>query len=149
MQDKKKILQQIRNHQEAMISELKATIQNLEHEADLPEGEVIDPEDASFQSASMEMLSHYRTLLVNAENDLYKLNNLSEVETDRVAPGALVVTDEILLYIGIPVKSIPMSGGRTLIGVSPDSEIVNQLEAKKTGDAFDFGDTTLVIRSIS
>lgn len=149
MTDKKKIINQILNHQEAVISELKATIQNLEHEADLPEGEVIDPEDTSYQSSSIEMLSHYRTLLVSAENDLYKLNNLAEVETNRVMPGALVVTDEILFFIGIPMKSITMPGGRQLIGVSPDSEIVSQLESKQSGDTFDFGDTSLLIRSIT
>lgn len=149
MTDKKHIIDQILTRQEAVIREFNATIQNLEHEADLPEGEVIDPEDTSFQSTSIEMLSHYRTLLVNAENDLYKLNNLAGVEADRVMPGALVVTDEILFFIGIPMKSITLPGGRQLIGVSPDSEIVGQLESKKAGDSFDFGDTRLVIRSIS
>lgn len=134
--------------QQGLIAEINKTIQGFKQGADLTEGEVIDPEDASFQNNSMDMLHSYQSRLNAATNELNKLENLFELENTDAVAGALVDAGDVLFYIGISTKPILLDDGRQLIGISLDSDIATQLSDKKTGQTIQFGDSTLTIKNI-
>ncbi len=134
--------------QQGLIAEINKTIQGFQQGADLTEGEVSDPEDASFQNNAMDMLHSYQSRLNAATNELNKLENLFELENTAAVAGALVDTGDVLFYIGISTKPILLDDGRQLIGISLDSEIATQLSDKKPGQTIQFGDSNLTIKNI-
>ncbi len=148
MTDKKNIINRLMHYQQSLIAEINKTIQGFQQGADLTEGEVIDPEDASFQNNSMDMMHSYQSRLNSVENDLTKLENLFESENTDAVAGALVDAGDVLFYMGISTKPILLDDGRQLIGISLDSDIANQLSEKKPGQSIPFGDAVLTIKQI-
>jgi hypothetical protein len=148
MTTKKKIIDRLVYFQQSLIAELDKTVQGFQQGADLTEGEVTDPEDASFQNNAMDMLHSYQSRLNAATNELTKLENLIDSENTDAVAGALVDAGDVLFYLGISTKPILLEDGRQLIGISLDSEIANQLSGKKPGQSIQFGDSTLTIKSI-
>jgi len=148
MTNKKKIINRLMHYQKTLIVEINKTIQSFQQGADLTEGEVIDPEDASFQNNAMDMLHSYQARLTSAENDLTKLENLFESENTEAVAGALVDAGNVLFYLGISTKPIILDDGKQLIGISLDSDIANQLHEKKPGESIPFGDSILTIKQI-
>jgi len=148
MTDKKRIINRLIQYQKTLIGEIKKTIEGFQQEADLTEGEVKDPEDASFQNNSMDMRHSYQSRLNVAVNDLNKLETQTEIDTTEAVAGALIETDKVLFYLGIPTKPILLDDGRQLIGLSLDSEIASKLRSKRSGQSIPFGDSTLKIHHI-
>jgi len=148
MTNKKNILNRLMHYQKTLIVEINKTILGFQQGADLTEGEVIDPEDASFQNNAMDMLLSYQSRLTSAENDLAKLENLFESENTEAVVGALVDAGDVLFYMGISTKPILLEDGRQLIGISLDSDIAYQLHEKKPGESIPFGDSILTIKEI-
>lgn len=148
MTNKKKIYNQLIQYQQDLIAEIKKTILDFQQQADLAEGEVIDAEDSSFQNDSITMMQGYQSRLYSAEADLNKLESLADLTTSTAINGALVETDPILFYIGISSKPILLPNGKQLIGVSPDSEMANQLYNTTPGQSIRYGDALLEITRI-
>lgn len=146
-EDKTKYIRLLANYQSVVISDLKQTINDLRQQADLPEGEVIDPEDTSSQSNSLELINSYSSLLRIAENNLVELNQ-HMVSTGKFQSGSMVYTDSVIFFIGVSVPAILLPNNQILIGISRRSDFFSQLQNKKSGDPISYGNGKLVIRSI-
>lgn len=146
--DKAKILEKLIFHHEQLVVELNKTIQDLSLEADLPEGETVDLEDASHQNLSSDMKQHYEALVANSQRDLDKLRSYIDIPMDTIGPGALVVTDHVMFFIGVATPKLHLKDYPVLVGISTDSDIFKVLQNKNTGDLFHFDGQMLRIKNI-
>ena len=148
MIDKAIILEKLINHHEQLVIELNKTLLDLAEESNLTVDETIDLEDSSYQDYSSDMKLHYDALLSNSLKDLEKLKSFVEASTHEVVPGALVVTDQLLFFIGVATPKLHIKDYQTLIGISIDSEMFMLLKSKQAGDEFEYDQKKLFIRSI-
>ncbi|MEP7321141.1 MAG: hypothetical protein ABI761_04445 [Saprospiraceae bacterium] len=138
MIDKTFILEKLISHHEQLVTELNKTILDLSAEADLPENETVDIEDSSYQNYASDMRLHYNELLTNSINDLEKLKSYEGLSTREVGPGALVVTDPVMFFIGVATPRLHLKTYQTLIGISPGSDMYKILLSKKEGEEIMF-----------
>ncbi len=145
---KKKIHLKLVSYLDDSIKQLEKTVAEFEVEADLDESAVKDPEDLSFQNSAIEMLNHYKSLLVQAKFNRQKLETLPEVKTPKIMPGSVVETKQVLFYIGIPTSPLPFNEDKLLIGISTESKLAKSLKSKKIGDSVTYGKSKLKVLDI-
>ena len=148
MVDKSYILGKLTHHLEQLVAELNKTLIDLKSESDLPEDESIDPEDSSYQNYNSEMIQHYRSLLNLSVADLEKLRSFGNQATDLIGPGALIITDLVLIFVGVAIPKLHLKEHQTLLGISIDSPIYQALRSKKVGELFEFEEKELKIKNI-
>ena len=140
MVDKSYILGKLTHHLEQLVAELNKTLIDLKSESDLPEDESIDPEDSSYQNYNSEMIQHYRSLLNLSVADLEKLRSFGN--------QAIIITDLVLIFVGVAIPKLHLKEHQTLLGISIDSPIYQALRSKKVGDLFEFEEKELKIKNI-
>ncbi|WP_418263188.1 hypothetical protein [Flavobacterium faecale] len=70
-----------------------------------------------------------------------------EKESTIVEPGALVVTDKLILYICVSIEQIEVQG-EILYGISTKAPIYAAMRGLKNGDNFRFNETEYQIKAI-
>ncbi|MEP7267834.1 MAG: hypothetical protein ABI844_09430 [Saprospiraceae bacterium] len=146
--DKKKVLQKLIKYQDNLVVDLQRSVADYKTAADIDEGATIDPEDFSFQSNAIDMMNHYKALLVQALYNREKLDSFTEIPSKRVLPGALVETESMIFFIGIPTPPLPYDAGRMIFGISGETKIAQMMRNKKVGQSFNYGKSRLTIKNI-
>lgn len=135
-------------HFEQLCSELNNTLLNLKAEAALTEDETVNMDDASYQNHAVEMIEHYQNLLNNSSAELKKLQSYEKIICHTIQPGALVITEELMIFIGVATPKLHLKDHQILIGISEESPLYKNMHGKKIGEFIPMDDKSLKIRSI-
>lgn len=63
-----------------------------------------------------------------------------EYHSPSVDFGSLVETDKTYYYVSVPLGAIEMDDGSTVMAISTEAPIYNELRGKKEGDTFTYND---------
>lgn len=100
------------------------------------------------RAGKYELLKALGDELAFAQQELAYLNSLDiSNECTIVEPGATVVTEQFVFFIGISSEKIEVDGV-TVIGISTRAPIYANMRGLEKGKTFQFNDTTYVIEDI-
>lgn len=146
--NKVKILKAIRKYYDDSILQLLKKIEEYKMESDLEESAVLDPEDMSNQSAAVEMLQYYKSLLEQTRFNRNKLDSFPNTSGKKIQAGTVVVTKQVIFYMGVPTSPLPFDENKLLIGLSLEAPLAKKLKSKKIGDSLPYGKLKLAIQNI-
>ncbi len=114
---------------------------------DIDEEDIIDSDTRSHQSQSTFDEHRVNEQLERAEADLEHLRSIPNEPADIIKEGALIETNNLLLYVGIITKTIT-EDGKEIIGISTDAPIFKTLVGQKKGFQFKLANSDCSILSI-
>ncbi len=145
--DKVAIKQYILDHQQTIVDDLMKSMKEFKSEADLDEGETLDPEDYSHQTEYGEMGKRIKEQLTIAKNELEYVVRISTEETEKVDVGALIETKMMSFYVSIATKPFEIDG-KQVVGISTNAPIYQILSNKAVGDMLTLGKKEFKIKAI-
>jgi len=137
----------IEEYQLKYITHLENSIQEKRVTVDIDESEVLDPEDYSRQTETGNLVLRLKQQVSVAKETLKLLQEISLESKNKVVMGSLVQTEELILYISIPTKTIDYKG-KDLIGISIHAPIYRTMINKSVGDTIILGDKKYSILNI-
>ncbi|MBK8611046.1 MAG: hypothetical protein IPL84_14170 [Chitinophagaceae bacterium] len=146
--DKKMKLQILIDQQQNAIEELNRSMGDFRDDADLDEGNTLDPEDFSHQTIAKESQLRLKQQLAKARADMELLQQYAATNCHTVETGALVQTNTDWFLIGISLGGY-QSGDINLRCISADSPAFRELLGKKTQDSFSLGNNNYTILAIN
>ncbi|MFT5715787.1 MAG: putative Fe-S cluster-containing protein [Flavobacterium sp.] len=121
------------------------------------EAEVNDDTFSQNESASQsedrragkyELLKALGDELAFAQQELAYLNALDVTkESSVVEPGATIVTDQLIFFIGISSEKVEIEGV-TIVGISTRAPIYANMKGLQKGSSFQFNETNYVIEEV-
>lgn len=100
------------------------------------------------KAGQIELLRNYEQELTFSKMEMTQLQSLNPaVASNKVEPGAVVMTKKLNFYISIPTDKIEIDG-ETFIGISTKAPIYTEMQNKKEGESFTFNETTYTISAI-
>jgi hypothetical protein len=144
--DKNQILQACIEKQDELIDHFKKR-----------ESEVNDDTFSQMESASQsedrragkyELLKALGDELAFAQQGLTYLNSLDVTKDSSVVePGAIVVTGQLIFFIGISIEKVEIDGA-TIVGISTRAPIYASMKGLKKASSFKFNETNYVIEDV-
>jgi hypothetical protein len=144
--DKNQILQACIEKQDELIDHFKKR-----------ESEVNDDTFSQMESASQsedrragkyELLKALGDELAFAQQGLTYLNSLDVTKDSSVVePGAIVVTGQLIFFIGISIEKVEIDGA-TIVGISTRAPIYASMKGLQKESAFKFNETNYVIEDV-
>lgn len=132
--DKSQLIDEMLAYLNNSIKELKMAQADYKRQADIAEGELVEPEDSSNQDQSIEMAEHYQQMIDSEEKNLNRMKMYKNIECKKIMPGAIVIAGDEMFFIGISIPKIKLKEGRSVMGVSTESDFYSSIFAKSTGD---------------
>jgi hypothetical protein len=121
------------------------------------ESEVNDDTFSQMESASQsedrragkyELLKALGDELAFAQQGLTYLNSLDVTKDSSVVePGAIVVTGQLIFFIGISIEKVEIDGA-TIVGISTRAPIYASMKGLQKESAFKFNETNYVIEDV-
>lgn len=148
MIEKKKILQQLIERQQGVVTDLKNSMESYKEAADLDEEGTRDMDDFSQQNVAKESQLRLEQQLGRAQTDLDVLEFYADSKYDSVQAGALVQTDSLWFLVGLSLGSFE-EGDMKLEFVSTGSPAFDSLLDKKVNENFTLGKTNYKIKAIA
>ena len=137
-----------------LIEQLSVRMKSIQQEietyragSDLDEEDTMDPEDFSHQSEAGDMRRNFIAQLEQAEKELAIAQSLPIAKMDSIHAGALVVLDEMNVYISTAGKPIVLDN-QSITCISTDAPLFRDLMGKNVGDKVLIGLAEQTIRSI-
>lgn len=144
---KQELFKQLIEEQEDILKNLQSAEATVASDADLAEGETMDMEDMSHQGESQDMARFYSDVQEDNKQLIQLLERLSTHQSDKIEPGAVVVTDDMIFVIGIAVPNTTFDG-KKVIGVSEGSRVYHSNENRTLSDGLLLGEHTKTIVAI-
>jgi len=132
------ILKKIIEEQNAVIDNLKKTVERYKTASDLDEESTHDPEDFSHQTQAKDMQLRYEKTLSEAEQRMKFLQNEVQEKHNTIEKGTLVETDHNFLFIGISVPVFKFEN-KEVISFSERAPVFQNIKGKNKGDAVEVG----------
>lgn len=146
--DRKSILQLIINAQKEMVENLEQSVNSYAVEADIDESDgSINPSDLSNQSTAKDMQLRLELTLSGALNELEKIKQFEDVQSETAIAGSIVETENKLFFLGSGITKL-MIKEKELLGVSIDAPAYNEIFGKKKGDSFTLANTAYKILDV-
>jgi hypothetical protein len=145
--NRKDILDKIQQNLENNLAQLTQALDDYESASNIDESDTLDPEDLSQQTEFKEMHMRMKFHLEQVKAQLTRLNELTNKKVGTVEAGAIVETNQNLLFIGVSCPAIPMDG-KDILGISTETPIYATLRGKTKGDTFKMGKEEYVITAI-
>jgi transcription elongation GreA/GreB family factor len=144
--DKTQILEACLEKQHELITNFK------NREAELNEDTFSQNESASQsedrRAGKYELLKAIGDELAFAQEELAYLNSLDIKNQDTVvAPGAVVVTEQFVFFIGVSSEKVEVEG-ETVFGISTKAPIYANMRGLEKGDMFQFNETKYIIEEV-
>lgn len=137
---RKKLLEACIAKQQLLIDDFKDRIKALTETHGLGNEESYDNQVVASNSATVLEINALNDLLEFANRELEILQSLvasQDVIRDRVAPGAIVVTNYDTFFVCASIEEFH-AAGHTYVGISTSSPIYRAMEGKCRGEAFIF-----------
>jgi hypothetical protein len=136
--DKLELVKNIIEEQNKVIQNIKHSVSRYKVASDLDENDSIDPEDFSHQGEAKDMQLRFEQMLIQAKNNLENLKKYSTKESVIIEAGALIETNDFIIFIGISIPQFNFNG-KTIITLSEQAPIYKSLKNKKIGDVIKIG----------
>ncbi|MEZ7498155.1 hypothetical protein QO200_05320 [Flavobacterium sp. Arc3] len=100
------------------------------------------------RAGKYELLKAIGDELAFAQEELTYLNNLDVTkEKTVVLPGAVVVTEQFVFFIGVSSEKVEVDG-ETVFGISTKAPIYANMRGLEKGSTFQFNETNYVIEDV-
>ena len=138
---------------DACMQEQIKEVENFENRVNALKTEMFSNKESASQSAGgnagrMELLGNYEKELAFSQMEMNQLKTLDpSIANTMVGPGAIVITEQLNVYISIPTDKIEING-ESFIGISVKSPIYKLMQGKKKGDNFKFNETAYTILDV-
>jgi hypothetical protein len=100
------------------------------------------------RAGKYELLKAIGDELAFAQEELVYLNTLNaEKENTIVGPGAVVVTEQFVFYIGVSSEKVSVND-ETVFGISTKAPIYASMRGLEKGNEFQFNETHYVITAV-
>lgn len=144
--DKKLIHQACVEKQEDLIANFKK--RELELYNDTYNQNTIASQTEDRKEGKTELLTSLGQELVFAQQELIFLNGIDvSTESSVVEPGATVVTEQFVFFIGVSSESIEVNG-KPIFGISTKAPLYAKMQGLKKGNDFQFNETKYHIKDI-
>ncbi len=110
--------------------------------------DVVDADDQSHQSASLEVSEGLDDQLHEHEEHLRLIKSISFEPTDTVKLGAVVSVNGRCMVVAVPKSKFSIEG-QDFIGISTKAPIYAQMVGKKAGDEFTFNNMNFTIEAVN
>ncbi len=137
----------ILEYQKNLINELKEAFKDKEDDVVIDETDTRDADTFSHQSQSQADEELINNRLKKAEDSLEYFKNLTKSAHDKVELGALIESENLVIYVGITTKMF-VDNGKNIIGISTDAPIYKTLKDQTVGFEFTLGNMDCKILSI-
>lgn len=134
-------------NQAAIINELHELVKSYQLAIDIDEEDTKDMDDLARQDSESDLLHTIELQLIQAKNDMAKLEILMPIQTETVTLGSLVITENYKFYVSISNHSFNVDG-EEYIGLTTDSPLYIFIKGKKEGESFSFNKMTYVIKKL-
>ena len=138
---------------DACMQEQEKEVANFENRVNMLKKDLFENKESASQSSGgnagrMELLANYEKELAFSQMEMNQLK-LSDplVANTMVGPGAIVMTEQLNVYISIPTDKIEING-ENFIGISVKSPIYKVMQGKKKGDSFSFNERDYTILNV-
>lgn len=100
------------------------------------------------RAGKYELLKAIGDELAFAQEELTYLNTLDVTKENKVvAPGAVVVTEQFVFFIGVSSERVEVDG-KTVFGISTKAPIYANMRGLEKGNKFQFNETNYVIEDV-
>jgi len=100
------------------------------------------------RAGKYELLKAIGDELAFAQKELVYLNSLDvTTESTHVGPGAVVVTEQFIFFIGVSSERVEVDGV-TVFGISTKAPIYANMRGLEKGNKFQFNETNYVIEDV-
>lgn len=132
--------------QDDLIASFKTRLEGMESDAFGQNQSASQTEDRS--AGKIELMNAVGKELEFARREMDFLKTLNaEKENKIVEPGAVVVTDQLTLYICVSIEKIELQG-QELLGISTKAPIYTEMRGLEKGKCFKFNETEYEIKDI-
>ena len=145
---KQKIIEHLIDQQRKVITDLETAIKERQLAADIDEDDTRDADDFAQQEVNKDFVRRFRDQLEVAQKDLSTLKSFVHINSDEVAPGALVDTDKFYIVVGASVQNDEYDG-KKVICMSEEAPAFEANKGKTKGDELMLGPNKIKIKSIS
>lgn len=144
---KEEIIQLLIDQQEQVIKDLETEIKNRQAAADIDEDDTIDADDFAQQEVNKDFVRRIRDQVVVASEDLLTLQRFVHRKSTQVEPGALIVTKDFFILVGVSVKNYVFND-KKVISMSEEAPAYHANEEKKKGELLQLGENKVKIIDI-
>lgn len=147
---RKKLIDACVAKQQFLIDDFKGRIKTLTESQGLGNEESYDNDVVANNSINVSEINTLNHLLEFANSELRILENLKvsqELIRNRVAPGAIVVTNHRTLFVSASLEQFRVDG-HTYVGISTSSPLYLAMEGRQKGDTFTFKGTEYKIKDV-
>ena len=145
--NRKDILDKIRISLGKNLAELTQALNDYESASNMDEGDTMDPEDFSQQAEFKEMQMRMQIQLDQVHAQLERLDELADKKVNAVEAGAIIETQQNMIFIGVSFPTIALDG-KELLGITTETPIYASLKGKAKGDSFKLGKEEYTIQAI-
>jgi len=145
--NRKDILDKIKDSLEKNMAELTQALNDYESASNFDEGDTLDPEDFSQQAEFKEMQMRMQIQLDQVNAQLERLEDLSGKKVSIIEAGAIVETQQNMIFIGVSFPTIALDG-KELLGITTETPIYASLKGKAKGDSIKLGKEEYIIQAI-
>lgn len=135
---KEDIKKELLAHQEHLIEDLTAMLDNYKSGADLDEEDVNDPEDLSHQAESTTKVYELNARIDHAKADLAFITKIPLDVMTEIGEYAVVKTNALNFIVGVAIPPFEFDNHK-YVGISTKAPIYQIMKGKKKGDVFNFG----------
>lgn len=146
--NKASLIREMLRRQKKHIQEIEEKLTTIHTMVDLDEGDVIEPEDRSHQSESVELEFITAEHLLKAKVDLFVLEKINDTACSKIEPGAFVRTNRGSFFIGFSTAPFEFENEK-ITTISVVSPIYESMQNLKTGNTFSFNDQQYTILEIN
>lgn len=135
---------------DACMEQQKKEVENFENRISALKKDMFENLESASQggggnAGKMELLANYEKELVFSQMEMNQLTSLDpSIVNTIVEPGAIVMTDQLNLFISVPTDKIEINS-EIFIGISVKSPIYTVMQGKKKGDVFKFNEMSYTI----
>lgn len=133
-------------NQEELIGNIEKRVNALNTDATSHNYSASQSEDRT--AGKMELLNALKTELTFAVKEMEYLKSLDpSTENTYISPGAVVITDQLIFFIGISSEKIEIDSNE-VICISTKAPIYTFMEGLKKGDTFKYNEMNYEIKDI-
>lgn len=145
--DKSKLKQTMIEMERHSIEDVTNSHNDFFNESQVDWEQVVDADDQSHFREQTEISNELDRQIIEHEEHLLALANISFDESDIVEPGAIVTVSGRHMIVAVSKPRFQFEG-QDFIGISADAPIYPAMEGKKAGDVFTFKGRKFKIESV-